>query len=197
MSVDAVSKVFEFVLANGEFTESVLFSTEEIPELKQEEREAIKVVTPHIRDSYVDLLTSCRQAFLDAAGATAKNRSTMERNENRPDTIWERTYTEIPLVIRSAWEARVQFGLWSCTSESGRPIKLFANIHTQARHFSILRALAQERKLDLRPAERSCRMGRIALAEGDSFAKVSSDLATQVWPVTSELYDRIMAVPTT
>ena len=193
MSIEVVSKAFAFVLENGELTESILFATEEIPELKPEEREAIELVTPHIKDSYVDLLLACRKAFLDAAG-DAKNRATLERNKNRPDTIWERTATDLPLLIRNAWEAWVVFALWR-TSEDGNPIKLFANIRTQRRHFPLLSALAQEKKLDIRNAECSCRLGRILPKEGDSFAKLASDLAAVAWPVASELYDRIVATP--
>jgi hypothetical protein len=193
VSIEVVSKAFAFVLENGELTESILFATEEIPELKPEEREAIELVTPHVRDSYVDLLLACRQAFLSAAG-DAKNRATLEKNKSRRDTIWERTSTDVPLLIRNAWEAWVTFALWK-TAEDGNPIKLFANIRTQRRHFPLLSTFAQERNLDLRNAECSCRLGRILPKEGDSFAKLASQLAAEAWPIASELYDRITAAP--
>lgn len=98
----------------------------------------------------------------------------------------------MPLLIRKSWEARVTFGLYN-TTETNRPIKLFADVATQRRHFGVLADLSHERNLPLRPAECAIRMGRILPKQGDSFATIAASLAKDVWPVAQVVYDRIVA----
>lgn len=193
MSTNCVSDVFAFVLEHGDFSETILFSEEEIPELKPEERRAVDAVSQHVKYSYVALLLACRDALLVTA-ATWKNRHILERNKSRPDTIWNRSNIQMPLLIRRSWVAWVTFGLWN-TSEPGRPIKLFADVATQRRHFAILADVANEMGGDLRSAECVCRMGRILPKQGDSFSQIASELANVVWPVARTVHDRIVGMP--
>lgn len=83
MSVETVSDVFAFILEQGDLTDTVLFSEQEIPELKPEERGAIEAVSQHVKESYVGLLFACREALL-ATAAGWPNRPMLEKNKSRP-----------------------------------------------------------------------------------------------------------------
>ena len=109
MKIEKVTEALAFVLANGEFTETILYEEEDIAELKPEERVAADTVLKHVEGSYVALLSECRKAFLDVAKGTSldANRKVLEANESRSTTIWKRRSIQVPLLIASSWVAWV------------------------------------------------------------------------------------------
>ena len=191
MTITKVSDVFGYVLEHGEFTETILFAEEEIPELKAEEREAVSAVLKHVEASYVGLLAECRQAFLDLAKGTGldANRKTLESNESRPATIWKRGNIQVPLLIGSSWVAWVTFGLWP-TSESGRPIKLGGHITTQKKRFAELVEVLRERKpkVELRPVWSGHAVESILPKEGDAFRAIAEEMARRTVPIAVDLF---------
>ena len=107
----SVSKIFAFVCDNAEFTNSIVFADSEVPEIRPEERSAIASVERHLRDSYVSLLSACRDAFYERAGTELQK--TMGKNWNRDDSIWERGRVELPMLIESSYVEVASHVDWS------------------------------------------------------------------------------------
>jgi hypothetical protein len=189
MSITKVSDVFAFILENGEFTDTILYAKDEIPELKPEERAAADAVLKHIEPCYVALLSACRRAFLDGARGTAldANRKVLERNESRPATIWSRGTVEVPLLIGSSWVAWVTFGLWS-TTDPGRPIKLGGHITTQKRRFGVLQEVLRTRNVALRAVWSGHAVDAILPKEGEAFRAIADEMAKRTVPIAADLF---------
>jgi hypothetical protein len=185
-----VTDVFAFVLANGEFTETILFAEgDEIEQLKPDERAAADAVLKHVEASHVGLLSECRQAFLDAAKGTALDtaRKTLEANKSRPATIWDRGMTQVPLLIVKSWVACVNFGLWP-TQEEGRPIKLGGHIWTQQRHLAELMRVVEARAIPFRAVSGGHGVEPILPKEGQSFRELAEEMARRTVPIAADLY---------
>jgi hypothetical protein len=189
MSITKVSDAFAFVLEQGEFTETILFAKDEIPELKADERDAVAAVLKHVEASYVSLLSECRQAFLDLAQGTAldANRKILESNESRPSTIWNRGAVQVPLLIGNSWVAWVGFGLWP-TSEKGRPIKLGGHITTQKKRFAELAEVLRQRKVEVRPVWSGHGVEPVLPKEGETFRTLAEEMAKRTVPIAADLY---------
>lgn len=192
MSISKVTDTFAFVLENGEFTESILYSEDEIEQLKPEEKRAIDVVLKHVEASYVALLSECRRAFSDLARTTPldANRATLQLNQSRSNTLWKRGMTHIPLLIQRSWVAWVSFGLWA-TSEAGRPIKLGAHIGTQARVFQELEEALRARGAALNAIANAHAVEGILPKEGQTFRELGDEIAKRALPIASDLYVRL------
>lgn len=196
MSVESVTETFAFVLKNGEFTESILFAEEEIEELKPEERAAIESVQKHVQACYVGLLSECRLAFLDAAGASPlqANRKVLEQNKSRPSTLWNRGMTHVPIVIRSSWVAWTTFGLWH-TSNPDRAIEISAHVTTQNRFIPALHDAVRACGQTLRLVGSAHDVGGVVPKEGQTYRELAESLAARALPVAVELYARLAATP--
>ena len=119
-----------------------------------------------------------------------ENRATLEQNQSRSKTIWDRGMTQVPLLIRRSWVAWVSFGLWT-TSEEGRPIKLAAHIGTQTRVFSELEEVLRSRGAALNAVGSAHALEGILPREGQSFRELADEIAKQALPIASGLYVRL------
>src|SRR5262249_18520904 len=76
---DRVSDVLAFVAKHAEFTNTILFAKDVVPEIRQDETKAIAAVMGHVKSSYVALLSRCRDDLTAHAHGDASLRATMER----------------------------------------------------------------------------------------------------------------------
>ncbi len=195
--ITKITDVFAFVLANGEFTETILFAEgDEIEQLKPEERAAADAVLKHVEASYIALLSECRQAFLDAARGTALdgNRKTLEANKSRPGTIWDRGMTQVPLLVAKSWIAWVNFGLWA-TQDEGQPIKLGGHISTQRRRVAELQDVLAARGIPFRLVWGGHGVEPILPKEGQSLREVAEEMARRTVPIAADLYAKLNGTP--
>ncbi len=195
--ITKVTDVFAFVLANGEFTDTILFAEgDEIEQLKPEERAAAEAVLKHVEASYIALLSECRQAFLDAAKGTAldANRKTLEANKSRPGTIWDSGMTQVPLLVAKSWVAWVNFGLWT-TQDEGQPIKLSGLISTQQRRLAELQSVVVARGGPFRHVRDGHAVEPILPKEGQSFREIADDMARRTVPIAADLYAKLSVAP--
>jgi|GEM_PF-6692805 len=130
MTLETVSDIFAFVCNNAEFTNSVLFAESEVPEIRQDERDAIRSVERHLRESYIALLNACRDDMFERADGELK--ATMRRNWNRDDSIWERRRVELPLLIESSYVEIAYAWVGNEPTKPGR-LSLVSEIWVQTR----------------------------------------------------------------
>lgn len=192
MTVSEASEILEFVLQNAEFTDAILFSTDAVPELTEEESTAVNSVLDHVRASYIGLLMACRDALLAQAGADV---GIMASTGNRPDTIWERGMVQVPLIIRKSWVAWVSFGLWTNAEEAPSRVRLFADVTTQKRHRPALLKVLAGLGVAPKMVRSAHRLMAPPIARGSRFADVASQFAVEVWPIAKALRTKLESGP--
>ena len=98
---DHVSEIFGFVLRHGTVAEEVLFPDDEgvepLPGLTEAERAAIDSVQPHLQESWIDLLTVCRESLWQI-GAKHPAAATMRTRKVRPSTMYKRGSVSVQLI---------------------------------------------------------------------------------------------------
>ena len=180
-ALDRVSDVFAFVAKHAEFTTGILFAEDEVPEIRPEEREAIRAVMDHVRASYVGLLQRCRDDMVARAKGDDAFVATMERNWNRDDSIWEHGRVDVPLLIGASY---VEVAYFWIDRESHRPgvLNLVGEIWTQTRKRDALRRVASKCKEPLFVSSSgNLRVLAPELKEDTLFADLSRALVDTLW----------------
>lgn len=180
MSVDPVSDVFAFVCQHADFSNSILFSETDVPEIEADERDAIAKVGSHIEKSYVTLLKKCRENMFERADAAWQ--ATMQQNWNRDRSIWDRGRAELPLFPKYVAVAYFWIG-----EEPSRPghLSLVGELCTQVRRQSALAKLSAVPPVFVAPSG-NLRVVQ-AIAEGVRYAELATAIVDPLWPLAVQL----------
>jgi hypothetical protein len=188
---DTVSKLAAFVFKNGPIAEEILFrdveEEGEIPGLLPEEREAMDRAEPLLRETWVGILTACREAvWATASGHPAAE--VLRTRKTRASTIWDREEVHMPLV-----PSRVNLGI--ALSHWGAPeYHVHVWVWTQVE----LRPLAEAAIAGLEPAPWRNEYGSLLLTldtprEGESFTGIGERAAKALWGLARPIADAIAA----
>jgi hypothetical protein len=190
---DRVSKLAAFVFQHGELASEILFrdldDVGELPGIGAEEREAMNRVEPHLRETWIGVLSACRSAMWQRAKDHQALSSTMATGKTQDGKMWENGYVQLPLVDGWAAWCGVSLEPW------GEPrYHLFAWVYTRARH----RAAAEAAIAGKFPAMWRQENGNFVLtlaapAEGETYAAVGARVADALWPLASAIGDAVRA----
>jgi len=183
MTVEVVTDVFEFVAAKAEFTKSILFAHSEVPEIRDDEREAIAAVLAHVEASYLGILNTCRDNMFNRADAELQ--ATMKRNWNRDTSIWARGRVELPLLIQASYVAVAYFWI---DDEPSRPgcLSLVGELWAQARKREPLLKLPAKAPVFFTPGE-NLRVLASELKTGKRFTDLAEEVVDPLWPLAVDL----------
>jgi hypothetical protein len=95
-----VSKIAAFVFENGAMAEQILFrdleKDGELPGVSSKERAAMSAVEPELRETWVSILSACRQALLRRAHEHLAE-SALRSKSCTPSTMWEHNHVQMVL----------------------------------------------------------------------------------------------------
>jgi hypothetical protein len=194
MAIDTVSDVFAFVAQNAEFTNAVILADTDVPEIRPDERDAIRAAVDHVRESYVRLLNQCREDMYQRANDDPALRATMERNWNRDASIWERGWIDLPLLIEASYVERAYFWIGEVPERKGA-LSLVGELWVQARRRERLRELGNIERSKQNPPSRvmlteddeRLRFIGDELRIGAKFADLARPMVDALWPLAVDL----------
>jgi hypothetical protein len=194
MTLDTVSDILAFVCANSEFTKSILFAEEEVPEIREAERSAIAAVQDHVRQSYLGLLGACRAEMVARATSDHELSSTMNRNWNRDDSVWRRRRVELPLLIQASYVEVAYFWIDEEPTKKGG-LCLVGELWVQARRRGALEevAMGAAPPVFLTPGK-NLRIVR-EISAGTKFAELAREVVEPLWPLAVDIRARLLAGP--
>ncbi len=189
---ETVSKLAAFVFAHGEMADEILFrdveEDGEIPGLLPEEREAMERATPLLRETWIAILTACRQAMWEVA-AGHPSAETLRTTRTRPNKMWENKEVKMPLVAGGRAECGFCLAHWGATE-----YQLHAWVWTQVRH----RASAEAAINGLTPAPWRGDAGSFILSlgtpkEGERLVDIGARAAAALWTMARPIAEAIAA----
>lgn len=189
---DQVSKIAAFVFQHGELASEILMRNldddGEIPGIQPEEREAMERMIPHLRDTWIGILTECRKALWERSKGHA-SAAVMLTGKTQDEKMWENGAVQLPIV--EGWSA-------SCgvTLEPWGEAKyhLYVWVWTRARH----RPAAESAIASHTPAPWRSESGNFHLTlpapdEGETFQAVGARVADALWPLAAKIADAVRA----
>ena len=189
---ETVSKLAAFVFAHGVMAAEILFrdvdEEGEIPGLLAEEREAMERATPQLRETWVGILTACRQAIWKrATGHSAEE--ALRSLRTRPTTMWKNEEVKMPLVAGGRAECGAVLCHWDAAE-----YHLHVWVWTQVRH----RATAESVIAGLEPAPWRNETGAFLITldppqAGESFDDIADRVANALWSLARPVAEAVKA----
>jgi hypothetical protein len=185
--IDRVSDIFGFVLEHGPLADEILFSEPPLPGLTEAEREAIAKVQRHLEQSWIGLLSACREA-LWAVAAGHPCAEAMQQQRVRPLAMYERRSFHVWLV---SGQALCCAGLDSW----GRPhhhVRVW--VWTRANHHPLAeRAVAGLELPVWRNENRSFVLDLDTPKAGERFADIGQQTAEALWTFARPIAEAVRA----
>lgn len=188
--IDHVSEVFGFVLQNGTIAEEILLHDEDedgpLPGLTDEEREIIDSIEPHLEESWIGLLSACREA-LWKLGAGHHTAAAMRTRKTRNSTMYSNEEVHVPLFNDGRVATGVALKTWGADQ-----FHVFVWVWTKKEH----RKLAQEvvDGLDLPVWRNEYGSFLLTLATpvvGQSFEEIGRTTAEKLWTFAKPIADAV------
>lgn len=191
---ESVSKLAAFVFANGEMASEILFrdveEVGEVPGLAPEEREAMTRVEPMLRDTWIGILTACRQAFwAQAYGHAAAE--VLHSSKTQPNKMWEKGEVRMPLVAGGRAWCGITLEPWGAPA-----YHLYVWVWVQPRY----RPAADTAVQGVNPAMWKNEKGSYLLTletpqEGQSYEELADRVAAAAWTLARPIAEAVAAAP--
>lgn len=192
MSDGVISDVAGWVMQHGRDAEAVLQwdapdDAEPLSGLTDAERDAIDAIEPHLRSTWVDLLTATRAALWAAAGRHRFGKA-MQRPKNTPAFLWKHTRFVVN-VVPGTMSAGVSLEAWGEDR-----VHLWGWIWTATRLRSD--ALTAARKLLGRDGVLVASNGNLHLSlgqpkTGDRYVDLAKGAAKEFWPLVKTVGEAV------
>jgi hypothetical protein len=191
-TIAQISDVVAFAASNAAFTDLILFSETEVPEVRPEQRPAIEAVREHVLDTFVALLEACRDDML-ARAIDPVLKATMERNWNRPSSIRDRKRVELSMLTAASNVEMIYFWIDEEPTRAGR-LSLVGEVWVQARRRDPLLEVAGRSlpRVILTPDENLRVLGN-DLVEGAELAALARDLVDVLWTPAIDVREGLLA----
>lgn len=192
----AVSKLAAFVFERGDMADEILFrdldAKGELPGVTYEERNAIERAMPHLRETWIDILSECRAAFWKRCANHACEPATRTL-QTRPNNMFEKGSFQVPLLPKDQTNiAGVALATW------GKPhYSLYVWCSTQARY----RATAEVAVEGLGVSKNDNGLLWLRLdapKEGETYEDIGARVAEKLWLLArpiAELLGKPKAAP--
>lgn len=190
---DTVSKIASFVFENGAMADQILFRDldvdGELPGLTPEEREAMNAAIPELRETWVTLLTACREAVWQQAEGH-ETEAKLRTGKTQAAKMWEKGHVKMPLLPGGAAECGVSLQCW----EGSAKYQLHVWVWTQAR----IRPIAERALADHKPAPWQNEIGTFLLSlgtpeQGANIEALAEGAAAALWSMARPIAEAITA----
>jgi hypothetical protein len=186
---ETVSKLAAFVFQHGAMSWEIVFrdvqSEGELPGLRAEEREAIERAKPHLRETWIGILSACREAFW-AVAADHECASQVVLRKTQALKMYETGAFSMTLVKGDRATAGVTLDAW----DDAPSYHLYPWCWTQVRYRAVARAAVAH--LDAQWNDR----GVVWLTldpprEGESYEAVGARTATALWSLARPIAEAV------
>lgn len=188
---DTVSKLAAFVFKHGDMAQEVLFrdveDDGEIPGITAEERDAMSRAEPLLRETWIGILTACRQALWDVA-ADHPCAASMKTRKTQRNKMFENDEFQVPLVPGKA-TAGVTLEPWGADE-----YKLHVWCWTQAKYRKTAEAAVAG--LGVQPWRNDSGSFLLTLDgphEDEAYSDIGKRVAAPLWAMARPVAEAVMA----